>query len=61
MFDVLQKILDRGDLAHLAFFIFALAGWSAFLMAFRELQAANRRFDLFVRELALFNDRFYGD
>ena len=59
--DVLANVIERGDLAHLAFLALALAGWGAFLMAFKEMADANRRFDAFVRELAHFNDRFLGD
>lgn len=61
MVDVIANVIERGDLAHLAFFVLALAGWAAFVMTFKELADANRRFDAFVRELAHFNDRFLGD
>ena len=54
---ILQTFLERGDLAHLALFLWA-AGVSALaLHALRELAAASRRFDDFVRELARFNAR----
>ena len=59
--DILHQIAQRGDLAHLALFALAMAGWGAFVMTFRELISANRRFDAFVRELARFNSRFKGD
>ena len=58
--DILSHLAQRGDLAHLALFALAMAGWGAFVMAFRELISANRRFDAFVRELARFNSRFKG-
>ena len=59
--DILSQLAERGDLAHLALFALASAGWGAFVMTFRELISANRRFDAFVRELARFNSRFKGD
>ncbi len=58
--DILNQLAERGDLAHLALFALAMAGWGAFVMTFRELISANRRFDAFVRELARFNSRFKG-
>ncbi|MFC5067793.1 hypothetical protein [Flaviflagellibacter deserti] len=58
--DIIDHIAQRGDLAHLAL-VFASAGWGAFVMSFRELARANRRFEAFVRELARFNSRFLGD
>ena len=60
MADIIQQFIQRGDLTHLALFALAMAGWGAFVMTFRELISANRRFDAFVRELARFNTRFKG-
>ena len=60
MMDVTQSIIERGDLAHLALFLWA-SGASALLgYVLKELAAANRRFDELVMELARFNHRF-GD
>jgi hypothetical protein len=57
MDSVLTAFTERGDLAHLALFLWA-AGASALLArALKELVAANERFDAFVRELARFNAR----
>ena len=54
---LIRTFTERGDLAHLALFLWA-AGASALLMhALKELAAAARRFDDFVRELARFNER----
>jgi hypothetical protein len=54
---IVTSFIERGDLAHLALFLWA-AGASALLAhALRELVAANKRFDDFVRELARFNER----
>lgn len=57
---ITDSILARGDLAHLALFLWAGAASSLLLMVLRELAAAQRRFDAFVRELARFNAR-HGD
>lgn len=54
---ITDSILKRGDLAHLALFLWAGGASSLLFMAFRELAAAQRRFDAFVRELARFNAR----
>ena len=60
MNDVIEQFIQRGDLAHLALFLWA-SGASALLgYVLRELSAANRRFDELVMELARFNHR-YGD
>ncbi len=52
---VLNAVLERGDLAHLALFLWAVAATALLVIALRDLAAANRRFDLFVKELARFN------
>jgi hypothetical protein len=58
MESILRTFAERGDLAHLALFLWA-SGVSALLWrALKELVAANRRFDDFVRELARFNAWF---
>lgn len=64
MDDVILAFLQRGDLAHLALFLWASSASALAVFALRELAAASRRFDDFVRELARFNDRFrkrFGD
>ena len=58
--EITTAILQRGDLAHLALFLWASGASALLLSTLRELAAANRRFDAFVRELAHFNRRF-GD
>ena len=61
MTDITQSIVERGDLAHLALFLWA-SGSSALLMwTLKELASANRRFDGFVRELSHFNRKFGDD
>jgi predicted ATPase len=51
---------SRGDFAHLALLLWALSASALAWFALRELTAASRRFDDFVRELARFNDLFGG-
>jgi len=60
MTDVIATFAERGDLAHLALLLWALSASGLAWFALRELAAASRRFDDFVRELARFNERFTG-
>ncbi|HXF90196.1 MAG TPA: hypothetical protein VNK48_17745 [Xanthobacteraceae bacterium] len=57
MDDLIRTFSERGDLAHLALFLWAAGASALALFALRELSAAARRFDDFVRELARFNRR----
>jgi hypothetical protein len=59
--EITRAILERGDLAHLALFLWASGASGLLAFALRELSAANRRFDAFVREIARFNRRFGGE
>ena len=43
---------ERGDLAHLALFLWASGASALLVFTVRELTASMRRFDDFVRELA---------
>lgn len=60
MDDLVRTFAERGDLAHLALFLWASSASALAFYALRELAAAARRFDDFVRELARFNDTFGG-
>ncbi len=60
MADLIQTFAERGDLAHLALLMWALSATALAWFALRELTAASRRFDDFVRELARFNEHFGG-
>ena len=60
MNDLAAIFAARGDLAHLALFLWASMASALAWLALRELSAATRRFDDFVRELARFNDTFGG-
>ena len=57
MSDLIRTFAERGDLAHLALFLWAASTSALAWFALRELTAASRRFDDFVRELARFNER----
>jgi hypothetical protein len=56
--DIVQTFSARGDLAHVALLLWALSASALALFASREVAAASRRFDDFVRELARFNETF---
>jgi hypothetical protein len=62
---VADSVILRGDLAHLALLLWAGAASLCCSLVLRDLSAANKRFDDFVRELARFNrrhaDRDEGD
>ncbi len=55
MSDILRTFSERGDLAHVALLLWAVAASAAALFGLREFAAAARRFDDFVRELSRFN------
>jgi hypothetical protein len=57
---IAESVIARGDLAHLALFLWASGASGLLVHVFRENAAANRRFDAFLRELARFNNR-HGD
>jgi hypothetical protein len=56
MSDLIDIFITRGDLAHLALFLWASTTTALAWFAFREMTQAARRFDDFVRELARFNE-----
>lgn len=60
MDDLVAIFATHGDLAHLALFLWAASSSALAGYALREVAAASRRFDDFVRELARFNDTFGG-
>jgi hypothetical protein len=60
MNDVARIFAERGDLAHLALFLWASGASALLVWALRELAAANRRFNDFVAEIARLN-RYFSD
>jgi hypothetical protein len=59
MDDLIRTFAERGDLAHLALFLWASAATALLAFTLRELAAWMRRFEDFVRELARFNARHH--
>ncbi len=55
MTDPLHAFSERGDLAHLALFLWASGATGILVWVLRELAAANRRFNAFVNEIAHLN------
>jgi hypothetical protein len=60
MDEILKTFSDRGDLAHLALFLWASSASALLVAMLRLLANVLRRFNDFVCELARFNDRFRG-
>jgi len=58
MDELTKTIVTRGDLAHLALFLWASGATGLLAWALRELVAANKRFDAFVKEIATLNQLF---
>jgi hypothetical protein len=58
--DLTRIFAERGDLAHLALFLWAATASVLLIAVLREYAAAMRRFDDFVRELARFNRKCGG-
>jgi len=54
---ILTAFVGRGDVGHLGLLLWAGSASAFALVVLRELTAANRRFDAFVRELNRFNTR----
>jgi len=57
MSEILKTIIERGDLAHLALFLWACVATAQANLALRQLGDATRRLDAFVKEIARFNRR----
>ena len=55
--DVARSVLDRGDLAHLALFLWAASASLLTLLLLKELAISNQRFSEFVAELSDLNQR----
>lgn len=61
MGSVLDAFISRADIADLALLLWAVGVTAVLALAVQQLGAANRRFDMFVQELARFNRRFGGE
>ena len=60
MSDLVSTFAERGDLAHLALFLWAASASSLLVWALREIAASNRRFEDFVTEIARL-ERLFSD
>jgi hypothetical protein len=60
MSELTRTVIERGDLAHLALFLWATGASGLLVWVLRELSAANRRFNEFVAEIAAINRLFGG-
>jgi hypothetical protein len=58
MDEIISTVLARGDLAHVALFLWAGGASLAVFKLLKELSAANRRFNTFVTEIAHLNKLF---
>jgi hypothetical protein len=55
--DVTAAFAERGDLAHLALFLWASAASALVVTLVRELGARDRRYDAFIGEIARLTQR----
>ncbi len=53
-----QEFAERGDLAHLALFLWASGASTLLVWALRELALSNKRFNDFVNEISRLNKLF---
>lgn len=58
MDDLTKTIVERGDLAHLALFLWASGASGLLVWSLKELAKANQHFNDFVREIAALNRLF---
>lgn len=58
MDELTKSVVTRGDLAHLALFLWASGATGLLVWTLKELVAANRRFDDFVKEITQLNQLF---
>jgi hypothetical protein len=58
MDDLTKTIIERGDLAHLALFLWATGASTLLVWALREMSSTNKRFNDFVTEIASLNRLF---
>lgn len=56
--DVTTQFAERGDLAHLALFLWASGASALLVWTMKELAASNKRFNDFVSEISRLNRLF---
>ncbi len=57
---ILERFASSSDMGHMGLLFWAVGASVLLLRTLRLLDAANQRFDAFVRELARFNRRHEG-
>lgn len=60
MTDLATTFAERGDLGHLALFLWASGASALLVWAMKEIAASNRRFEDFVTEIARL-ERLFAD
>lgn len=58
MTELTQTVAERGDLAHIALFLWASGASALLVWSLRELAESHRRFNSFVSEIANLNRLF---
>ena len=58
MDDLTKSVVERGDLAHLALFLWASGASALLVWSLKEMAQVNRHFNDFVREIAALNRLF---
>jgi hypothetical protein len=58
MDELTRTVVQRGDLAHLALFLWASGASTLLVWTLRELSIANKRFNDFIHEIATLNQLF---
>ncbi|MBE7733664.1 hypothetical protein [Devosia faecipullorum] len=58
MDNLTTTIIERGDLAHLALFLWASGASALLVWSLKEMARANQHFNDFVREIAALNRLF---
>jgi len=58
--ELTRTFIEKGDLAHLALFLWATSASGLLVWSLRELVRANRRFNDFVAEIARLNNFLAG-
>lgn len=58
MDDLTKTVVERGDLAHLALFLWASGASTLLVWSLREMAKVNQHFNDFVREIATLNQLF---
>jgi len=61
MDDLTRTVIERGDLAHLALFLWASGASALLVWSLREMAKVNQHFNDFVQEIASLNRLFRKD